>query len=197
MTVTSKYVDFVSTFDPVNIGREGDNTILYLGANNTLYWPNGEMTIGSLRAYFQLNGLTASHDPSQKDETPVRAFILNLGDGETSGITTTYFTNSDGAWFDLSGRKLDGKPSYAGVYINNGKKIVIKKFNNSSFGSAKSPTVGTYSCICPHTQMIISACGQIQENVPTSEKALAYGERELPKFDSTIIHVIRAIRCSI
>jgi hypothetical protein len=64
--------------------------------------------------------------PSQEDETPVRAFILNLGDGETSGITTTYFTNSDGAWFDLSGRKLDGKPSYAGVYINNGKKIVIK-----------------------------------------------------------------------
>ena len=33
---------------------------------------------------------------------------------------------NDGAWFDLSGRRLDGKPAKAGLYIYNGKKIVIK-----------------------------------------------------------------------
>ncbi len=30
-------------------------------------------------------------------------------------------------WFDLSGRKLAGKPAKAGLYINGGKKIVISK----------------------------------------------------------------------
>ena len=29
-------------------------------------------------------------------------------------------------WFTLDGRKLDGKPSAKGVYINNGRKTVIK-----------------------------------------------------------------------
>ena len=29
-------------------------------------------------------------------------------------------------WFDLSGRRLGGKPAKAGLYINNGKKVVIK-----------------------------------------------------------------------
>ena len=31
------------------------------------------------------------------------------------------------SWFDLSGRKLAGKPTKAGLYINGGKKIVISK----------------------------------------------------------------------
>lgn len=31
-----------------------------------------------------------------------------------------------GAWFDLNGSKLTGKPTHRGVYINNGSKIVIK-----------------------------------------------------------------------
>jgi hypothetical protein len=31
------------------------------------------------------------------------------------------------AWYTVDGRKLDGKPSRAGVYIYNGKKQVIKK----------------------------------------------------------------------
>lgn len=31
-----------------------------------------------------------------------------------------------GGWFDLSGRKLTGKPAAPGLYIRNGKKVVIK-----------------------------------------------------------------------
>ena len=47
------------------------------------------VTIKACRAYFQLNnGLTAG-DPA----SGVRAFNLNFGDGEASGITTTDYTN--------------------------------------------------------------------------------------------------------
>ena len=69
----------------------------------------------------------------------MRAFVLNffdeqsgeaeLGDNsEASGITSTSFTNdtnSSDAWYVLRGRKLRGKPTQRGIYINKGRKIVI------------------------------------------------------------------------
>ncbi|MBQ3360716.1 MAG: hypothetical protein IJR02_11385 [Bacteroidaceae bacterium] len=62
----------------------------------------------------------------------VRQFVLNFGDNsEETGILSTTddtdFTDFDDAWYDLSGRRLSGKPSRVGVYICNGKKVVIKK----------------------------------------------------------------------
>jgi hypothetical protein len=39
--------------------------------------------------------------------------------------TTTGEISFDG-WYDMSGRKLDGKPSMKGIYINNGKKVIVK-----------------------------------------------------------------------
>ena len=34
--------------------------------------------------------------------------------------------NTNDAWYDLNGRKLDKKPVTKGLYIHNGKKVVIK-----------------------------------------------------------------------
>ena len=115
---------FCGLFSPLNI-NEADNTMLYLGADNKLYWPNAAMTIGAYHAYFQLKGITAG-DP----EHSVRAFVLNFGDdSEANEITTTdftYYTDKAGAWYDMQGRLLNGKPSHSGLYINNGKKVVVK-----------------------------------------------------------------------
>lgn len=50
-------------------------------------------------------------------------------DDETTGITTTNFTNYtdyNNAWYDMQGRKLDGKPTVKGLYIHNGRKEVLK-----------------------------------------------------------------------
>ena len=84
------------------------------------------MSINSFRAYFQLNnGITAGNPSS----SGVRAFVLNFDGNERTGITTTNYTNfsnSDNAWYTLDGRKLSGKPTAKGLYINNGKKVVIK-----------------------------------------------------------------------
>ena len=70
-----------------------------------------------------------------------KAFVLVNGTGaalarsltmvfdDATGITTTNytnFTNSDDAWYSLDGQRLMGKPAKSGIYINNGKKIVIK-----------------------------------------------------------------------
>ena len=74
------------------------------------------------RAYFQLNGLTA-------DDADASRIVLNFGDNEESGITTTNYTNGTNhkdAWYDLNGRPLSRKSSQKGIYINNRKKVVIK-----------------------------------------------------------------------
>ena len=84
------------------------------------------MTIGSCRAYFQLaEGITAG-EPNTTEG--IKQFVLNFGDEETTSIVNCQLStvNSDDAWYDMSGRKLSGKPSVKGIYINNGHKIVIK-----------------------------------------------------------------------
>lgn len=111
-------VDFVGIYNPYVIDGE-DRTILYLGANNTLYYPNDAMTIGACRAYFKLKGITVG-DLQQ-------APVLNFGDEGTTTLNSLSLGEGRGdAWFTLDGRRLSGKPSQSGVYLNNGKKIVIK-----------------------------------------------------------------------
>lgn len=117
-TYGSDAVDFVGIYNPYVIDGE-DKTILYLGANNTLYYPNAAMTIGACRAYFKLKGITVG-DLQQ-------APVLNFGDEGTTTLNSLSLGEGRGdAWFTLDGRRLSGKPSQSGVYLNNGKKIVIK-----------------------------------------------------------------------
>jgi hypothetical protein len=46
----------------------------------------------------------------------------------TTGIETIEQPQWSGAeqWWSIDGRKLNGKPSQKGVYIRNGKKVVVK-----------------------------------------------------------------------
>jgi hypothetical protein len=56
--------------------------------------------------------------------------IFDVDSGEVTGIVSTTdcteSTDKADVWYSLDGRKLQGKPSRAGVYINNGIKVVIK-----------------------------------------------------------------------
>ena len=116
---------FQGTYGPVTIGSEGDNKKLYLGAGDTLYYPEGAMTIGAFRAYFQLaDGITAG-DPSSS----VKAFVLNFGDDVATDVTTPLSLRGGAggeAWFTIDGRRLTDKPSAKGIYIYNGKKVAVK-----------------------------------------------------------------------
>ena len=47
--------------------------------------------------------------------------------GGYSGIETIRSTSQqDGIWYTLDGRRLNGKPAARGLYIHNGKKIIVK-----------------------------------------------------------------------
>ncbi len=128
--VSTTYVDFVGTYSPV-IYNDENRSVLFLGGGSTLYYPDGQntTTIGSCRAYFTLNGITAGDKANE-----VKAFVLNFGDDETTDSLTPNPTpvreGSAGAWYDLGGRPLtlDPRPSTLkkGIYIHNGKKVIIK-----------------------------------------------------------------------
>ncbi len=126
ITSTDGTVSFVGCYSPVTLSAN-DRTNLYLGSDNTLYYPSTNVTINSCRAYFQLNDITAGDISSD-----VNAFVLNFGDDDgASGIididhSPLNIDHSADAWYTIDGRKLSGKPTKKGIYINNGKKIVIK-----------------------------------------------------------------------
>ena len=125
---------FTGTYAPVTIADGGDNTKLYLGSANTLYYPTKAMTIGCHRAYFQLaEGITAGEPVSGSNANQIRAFNLNFGDDEATGIVSAEANSSLSTlhsslseWYTLDGCKLDGQPTAKGLYIHNGKKVVIK-----------------------------------------------------------------------
>jgi surface protein len=54
--------------------------------------------------------------------------INQVGNGETTGIEslTPSLSKGEGAWYDLNGQKLQLKPTQKGVYIRNGRKVIIK-----------------------------------------------------------------------
>lgn len=126
-SISTTYADFKGSYTPIVIYDE-DKIMLYLGADNKLYYPNGEMTIGSCRAYFILKDLTAG-EPISTGAKSISNFVLNFGDDEATSVTTPLaFRRGAGgeAFYSLDGRRITGKPTAKGIYIYNGRKIVIK-----------------------------------------------------------------------
>ena len=80
--------------------------------------------------YAPARGLTRG--AAADEEMPQRITVkLVSASGETTAIgtldTTTGEVSFDSeAWYTLDGVRLSGKPSTKGIYINNGKKVVIK-----------------------------------------------------------------------
>jgi hypothetical protein len=68
--------------------------------------------------------------------SPFRAYLLSTGGSDDTGsevddgtgINNIHTTDLDGTerWYDLNGRIINGAPSKKGVYIRQGKKIVIR-----------------------------------------------------------------------
>ena len=61
--------------------------------------------------------------PNSANAAPAMTIVF----GEATGIgVIDNGQRTSGDWYDLNGRKLQGRPTKKGVYINNGRKVVIK-----------------------------------------------------------------------
>ena len=117
---TSTDVDFIPTLGATTIPDGDPKSVLLMTSGNKLKSPSAlPANIKGFRAYFQLKGETASL---------ARAFSIDFGDGETTGIIaigTDRAASTDNATYTLDGRRIS-KATQKGVYIQNGKKVIIK-----------------------------------------------------------------------
>jgi len=75
--------------------------------------------MGAFRAFFDIREGSAG----------IKAFNLNIDGSDTTEITDTDCTDqtdTDNGWWTLSGIRLNGKPTEKGVYLFNGKKVVVQ-----------------------------------------------------------------------
>ncbi len=108
-------ITFNGTYAPITFPNE-DKSILFIGQNNKLYWPLPGASIGAMRCYFEITGLTAG----------IKECIMDFGENDPDGISEISDNNESHDWYDLSGRKLAGKPTMKGIYVNSGRKVTIK-----------------------------------------------------------------------
>ena len=115
---TSTNVDFIPTLGKTTIPAGETKEILFLASGNKLMNPTElPADMKGFRAYFQLKG----------DAVNAASFNLDLGDGETTGIKAIdngQLTIDNDRYYDLQGRKVNA--AQKGVYIQNGKKVIIK-----------------------------------------------------------------------
>ena len=109
-TVTNGDVSMVGVYSPYVLPENG----VFLSTDGKLKKPSGSREMKGLRAFFTI--------PSNQQQN-ARIFI----DNSTSGITETETAApDDDDWHSLSGIRLSGKPVTKGIYIYNGKKMILK-----------------------------------------------------------------------
>ena len=114
-TVTYGDYSFIAFFKPTTL-TAGDQTSLFLGQNNTLFYPNVTNEMKAFRAYFK-----------KAAEAPIANMSV---DGITTGIDTiaTDAETSDKPVYNMSGQRVNNNLNTLprGIYIRNGQKIIVR-----------------------------------------------------------------------
>ena len=129
--VVTDVVSFIGTYNTIDFGTEVNTSVFLMGAGNTLFYPNGESNsyVNTCRAYFQLaDGYELATEASVGQNAKVVRIDFNFGDGHgiATGIVSLDDSQNNAGVYTLSGVKLD-KATKKGVYIQNGRKVVIGK----------------------------------------------------------------------
>lgn len=112
----TKYVGFVGTTIPTEIAASDDIFNRYAFNGLQFVWVKNVIAIAANKCWL---------------EVPVEggwnALALRIVFGnEATGIGSVLNRSAADEWYDLSGRKLTRKPTVKGVYILNGRKVVVK-----------------------------------------------------------------------
>lgn len=110
----------------LEVEQSPDLYVLNVG-DSIQYHPEGSIFISNYRSARPFE-VYAQHEGS-RNSSGARVMSLSSlfrgGKGTTDMGIVTIEPTSD-AWFDLNGRRLQSKPSKSGLYIHNGKKVLLK-----------------------------------------------------------------------
>ena len=106
--------EFVGTLEATTIAASTDDQTNYAFNGKAFVFVKNAIEVGPNKAWLSVN----TGEPSAR--------ITIVFDSEATGIKTTDCTDyTDSVWYDLNGRKV-AAPSKKGIYIMNGKKVVVK-----------------------------------------------------------------------
>ena len=126
VTSTDGKVKFVGMYTPFDITNENINEILYVASGNKIGYSATLRTLRSFRAHLWVK---PNEEPNGKAQA-VRYISIDFGDSETTSLSEELRVKSEeiatAQWYSLDGRKVAGQPTQKGMYIVNGKKVIIK-----------------------------------------------------------------------
>ena len=116
---------FVGQFSPFQITDDNINAIILLTDNNTLGYSKSSRTLRSCRAHFEvLREMTSS-------ARLMTGYSITFGPGaeaESTAISAPATEEADGkeGWYTLGGQRLSSRPVRKGIYVRQGRKVVIR-----------------------------------------------------------------------
>jgi hypothetical protein len=109
--------EFQGTLTGTTIAASTENQTNYAFNGKAFVFVKNDLAIGANKAWLSVS-------------TGVPSARITLVFGETTGLSEKGIVNSEkfatATWYDLNGRKLNGMPTKKGVYIMNGRKVVVK-----------------------------------------------------------------------
>ena len=105
--------EFQGTLTATTIAASTEGQTNYAFNGKAFVFVKNDLPVGANKAWLSISNSNAR--------------TINLVFDDATKITNTNLTNlTNGDWYDLNGRKLNGMPTKKGVYILNGKKVVVK-----------------------------------------------------------------------
>jgi hypothetical protein len=125
---------------------DGTLTNFYL-KSGTYMSVSGNATIGNNKSYLQLptymlagargeDAIDAAEVQTtygfvelETESMPIIFGSIGNGDDETTGIMDHgqwIMDKASDEWFDLQGRRINSQPTKEGIYIHNGKKVIVR-----------------------------------------------------------------------
>ena len=111
------HVRFIGYYDAFDIEPEENPTRYYMGSDNSLRYTAKNRTLKACRAYFVF---------AANQGAGAQAHDVTIDFGDASGIRTLRTTDGDTNWYGIDGRRLGGRPTAKGIYVNGGRKMVVK-----------------------------------------------------------------------
>lgn len=111
---------FVGQFTSFPITEDNINEIIYIGSSNKIGYSQRERNLSRFRAHFSI--------PSTVGGVPSTSRIdINFGDGTTAIIPlTTEKCLNNNCWYTIDGRKLNSEPTNKGLYLLDGRKVIVR-----------------------------------------------------------------------
>ena len=110
--------EFQGTLTATTIAASTDAQTNYAFNGKQFVFVKDAITVGANKCWISVTTPT-----SGQLHAPALSIVFG---GETTSIANTNLTNlTNDVWYDLNGRKLNGKPAQKGIYIKNGKKVIV------------------------------------------------------------------------